>query len=505
MPAYLCLSITFHHEMFHGRRDGGEPEWPPSPLRLFQSLVAASAAAMRAGGITDDPTAALTWLERLDGPCIVAPPHQVGSPIRVAVPNNDLDVIAAAWAKGQESKKQPSELKTLKTVRPTHIHGRMVHYVYPLAAATPGCAEMLCAVARNVTHVGWGVDMVAGHGRILGQDEVDDLQRQPGNEVWRPCADPTASTLRVPIAGSLEALDRRHGAFLGRLGNDGYRPVPPLTTFGVRGYRRSTDTTARPFAAFEIWKPIRELADLPASGTKARPFDPVRSAVVVAAMVRAATARAAGADNWPEERIATYVHGHASGGDGPARGPEADQRLAFLPLPSITHLKVDAIRRVLVVAPPGNESEAAWLREALAGQQLINEQRQQPAATLSTLSAGDRNLRPYLDPAEVWSTVTPVVMPGRFINGAGRIMRLLRGAFAQAGWPEELFRRAEFEWRDVGFRAGVDVARRFAVPQELNHLAKLHIRVRWPVPVRGPLAIGSGRYRGLGVFASEGG
>ena len=37
---------------------------------------------------------------------------------------------------------------------------------------------------------------------------------------------------------------------------------------------------------FEIWKPISELASLTAGRSKFRPFDPVRSATVVAAMLR---------------------------------------------------------------------------------------------------------------------------------------------------------------------------------------------------------------------------
>ena len=47
MPAHLCLSVTFLDGEFHGRRDGGESEWPPSPLRLFQALVATAAARWR--------------------------------------------------------------------------------------------------------------------------------------------------------------------------------------------------------------------------------------------------------------------------------------------------------------------------------------------------------------------------------------------------------------------------------------------------------------------------
>ena len=44
MPDYLCISIRFLGGAFHGRADHGEPEWPPSPLRLYQAIVAASAA-----------------------------------------------------------------------------------------------------------------------------------------------------------------------------------------------------------------------------------------------------------------------------------------------------------------------------------------------------------------------------------------------------------------------------------------------------------------------------
>jgi hypothetical protein len=34
MPSHFCLSIRFLDMAFHGRRDGNQPEWPPSPLRL---------------------------------------------------------------------------------------------------------------------------------------------------------------------------------------------------------------------------------------------------------------------------------------------------------------------------------------------------------------------------------------------------------------------------------------------------------------------------------------
>jgi D-alanine transaminase len=48
MPSFFGLSIRFLAPVFHGRADGEQREWPPSPLRLFQALVAAAAALKRA-------------------------------------------------------------------------------------------------------------------------------------------------------------------------------------------------------------------------------------------------------------------------------------------------------------------------------------------------------------------------------------------------------------------------------------------------------------------------
>jgi CRISPR-associated protein Csb2 len=39
MTYYLCISVSFLDSLFHGKADGDEPEWPPSPLRIFQALL----------------------------------------------------------------------------------------------------------------------------------------------------------------------------------------------------------------------------------------------------------------------------------------------------------------------------------------------------------------------------------------------------------------------------------------------------------------------------------
>ena len=243
MPAF-CVSITFLDPVpaFHGRGDADKPEWPPSPLRMFQALVAAAASRWRGQQFKDHARPALAWLQKQSPPLIVAPAHHVGVPVRIAVPNNDLDVVATAWAKRQEPKKQPSELKTMKTVRPTRLllpHPQPecghVHYVFHLTDAGCPHLDVLAAAARSITHLGWGMDMVAGNASIISEEEAADL---PGDR-WRPMEDASAYGYRVPTKETLDDLLTKHEAFLNRLGQDGFNPVQPLTAYLVVGYRRA--------------------------------------------------------------------------------------------------------------------------------------------------------------------------------------------------------------------------------------------------------------------------
>lgn len=159
----------------------------------------------------------------------------------------------------------------------------------------------------------------------------------------------------------------------------------------------------------------------------------------------------------------------------------------------------------------------------ISGAELINHHG--AAALLTILPGSDRVLQQYVDEAKTWSTVTPVILPGyddpdhlrRKLKGGrdaetqkrylarldARMAELLRKAFRQAGFSSELLDHAEtqLDWRPVGFRAGVDSASRYLPPENLNHAPRIHVRIRFPIPVRGPIVIGSGRFRGFGLFA----
>jgi CRISPR-associated protein Csb2 len=509
MPSYFCLSVTFPDPAFHGKGDGREPEWPPSPLRVFQALVAAAAGRWGEGKRLDYARAALQWLEEQPPPEITAPPGRVARGYRLSVPNNAMDLVGRAWSDGNyfgAGDASPATHRAMKPVRPTHLHGGdSVHYLWELSDdAAEGWKrhkDTLFAAARSIVALGWGIDMVAGYGRVITQQEAGAL---PG-ERWRPTTDASPTRLRVPAVGTLEALGRRHEAFLGRLDGSGLAPVPQLTAFAVVSYRRPADPASRPFVAFELRTPDFE---------RFQPFAPTRHACAVAGMVRNALADLAEQMRpfgWTQSEINTFVHGHTPDGERPARGPEADRRFAYLPLPSLERrggggVVVTAIRRVLIVCPPGDEGKVAWAK-VLSGRELTPLDNTPPAALRlidkpAAALCADPNLGPYVGHGAVWSTVTPVVLPGFDDGNAEKAERLLRKAFVQAGMPPELVQTACLEWRRVGFRAGVDLATRYRRPEPCQ-LPRYHVRVRWPASIRGPLFVGAARYRSLGIFAVE--
>jgi len=489
MQSYLCLTVRFLQPYYHGRTDNSEPEWPPSPLRVFQAFVSAAATRWREAQFRDYAAPSLYWLERQNAPSVVAPVGEpAGMKYRLYVPDNTGDKAAVSWSRGDTTK---IIKRTEKDVRPTHLrNGASVHYLFPLAGDSCPHFDILVAAARSITHLGWGVDMVAGNASIISEEEEAKL---PG-ERWRSTEDTSTDGYRVPIEGTLDALMEKHAAFLDRIGPEGFNPVPPLSVFRVIGYLRTTEPAQRPFAAFSILKPD-------ASGL--RSFDTTRRTRDVAGMVRHAVADTALRHGWSNEQINVFVHGKTPDGERPASGEKSPDRFLYLPLPTINHAlgRVESIRRVLIAAPAHCREQIAWVRRALAGEEL-KIGNGATAALVTILAGSDWVLRQYVGEATTWSTVTPVILPrheGYEPDQAGKSLRM---AFEQAGYESELISQTELEWRGVGFRAGVDLASRYLPPDNLSHKPRYHVRVRFPHAIRGPLVVGSGRFRGFGLFAA---
>lgn len=494
----LCITIRFLQLYSHARGDGGEPEWPPSPLRLFQALCAAAAARWNERQRLDYAVPALEWIESQPSPIVVAG-DGIPSDVKCLfyVPDNTADLLVPAWKKGEIDK---GPKRTEKIVCPTHLLGDAVHYLYPLPPE--GCMheEVLKAAARSVTHLGWGIDMVAADARVITQAEADKL---PGHR-WRVVAS-GGVPLRVPKPGTLADLMRKHQDFLGRVSSDGFRPVPPLSCFDVVRYHSPTaaigPSPKRPFVAFQILKP-----DLDGY----RVFDAPRRCSDVARWVRHAAGQVC--QGWRfQEAVAAFVLGH-DGPDQPIKGPAADRRFMYLPLPSIERRgergnHVGAIRRVLIAAPPGCADQIDWVRKRLAGFELVEREGGAVRGILNLLAKSDWVLKQYTEPAAAWATVTPVVLPGHDDRNVAKARALLLKAFHQTGLAPELLHHPEFDFdfRKVGFLPGVDHADRYVLPEHPKVKGpRYHVWVRFPHAIPGPLAVGAIRYRGMGLFARHG-
>ncbi|MCC7409725.1 MAG: type I-U CRISPR-associated protein Cas5/Cas6 [Phycisphaeraceae bacterium] len=517
MKPLLCISFRFIQPfpVFHGRCDGDEPEWPPSPMRAFQALLSAACLRTRGKPLPPEVRSALHVLEVLR-PAIVAP-RAILSAIgrRAYVPHNQNDLVFTALQRGMEQsseayRKLNGSVRTEKNFRPHRIETPVeelptIHYLYPLDATNADPKELLIAIrpsVRSIHCLGWGIDQVVADAAL-----ADSPSKQPTGESWTPtpCG---GRRLRVHRSGSLDALVARYDKFLSRLVKGEWTPVPPLTTFDVVSYHRDTDPLPRPFAAFSLLKP---------DGEGFQPFDSVRYATVVAGMVRHALARAAQEQqpfNWGEEDITSIIHGHNPKG-GPARLAADAKRFAYLPLPSIEKRSAEGpprhvgmIRRVIVAGEPGMGPEIDWVQRALSGAVLIDEQTGEIKAMLISIPASDPNVRRYIGPSSVWTTVTPVILPGFDDHRADKIERLIRKSLLHAGLPPEVVKPTELDWRGVGYMPGLDLASRYRRPRNASEAPVRHVKIRFvdpdgePLSLQGPLSLGSGRYRGLGLFAA---
>ncbi len=534
MPDHLCLSVRFLDGAFHGRADQGEPEWPPSPLRLFQALVAASAARWNERRVISHAAPALRWLESLPPPHIVAPAtvQEAATGYRLYVPDNVGDIVGSAWSRGRDA--SIADYRTEKMVRPTRIADdeAALHYLWPLSDAAAGFEqhrETLFTAARSITHLGWGVDLVVAEASILTKAEAAQLFGRR----WSPADEDASTALRVPRTGTLDELSRRHHAFLNRIQADGFAPVPPLATFALASYRSDSETPRAPHAIFALRQPDD-------SGYRA--FDPVRRGLHVAGMLRhtASQPGLARSLGWSESEVARLVLGH-----GEARGekhtPVVGPRFALVPLPSIEWRgaerkhSVGSIRRVLVTAlgAADRESFSRFVRQ-LNGQELVDAKTKETAALLVRQPGLDSVAQRYLAESSTWASVTPVILPGyddprklrkrlSATNAAAltaeeknelvrkldaRVDHLLRKAIIQAGIPEPLARHADLEWRSTGFWPGAELVSRYSVPDQHRRFRRLHVRITWrtpegqPLKVAGPICLGGGKHTGLGLFAA---
>ena len=233
MSRFLCISVTFLDPFFHGQGDGDNPEWPPSPMRLFQAILAGSRTGARQlrWSVDDQVTLrdAFLWLERRPPPEIITPEASPAPAYTLFVPNNDSD-----------TKPNRQERLTSKVARPHRlVQGgeaggpQTLHYLWGISEEDRDIshrhAETLIYESRHLMALGWGIDQVVGRGTIITSAEASKL---PG-ERWQPWRDNLSggNKLRVPILGSLDDLEAVYESFCRQLDGGMYNPPQPLERF----------------------------------------------------------------------------------------------------------------------------------------------------------------------------------------------------------------------------------------------------------------------------------
>jgi CRISPR-associated protein Csb2 len=480
LSRYLHISVRWLDGRYHGLsgRDG-PPEWPPSPYRLFQAMVAGAARA----GLLASVAESLRWLESLKPPIIITPTAAAGQIVRRFVPNNDAD-----------KKPERQTRLTNKIYRPTLFSGdAAVHYIWGCEEGSGPIAAGIVSAAQRLAALGWGIDMAFADAQLA---DGDGLMRISGTR-WLPrpgSRNGPAPLLRIPAKGTLDELIKLHEAATGRfVGKRSMRAVPKPMVYEPVAYSNGGHPLGRPHALFLLALPSGE------------PFRyPQAKLIHIAGMLRHAAIQAMGEYpppeiQSPEDWVSRVIAGHRHGDD-------EHRQFSYLPLPSIGHEQADCeVRRVMVIAPFGEDAALAHLAGQLDGRTLQPEGGG-PAPMLRRIG-GDGVTQFYTKSATRWATVTPAVLPGHDDGKPTKTRRLIEKALRQCGVDEP----CDFTWgaapniknsisayeRD---RAGRHTG--YFRPGHLAGLTAVHVVINFSGSLTGPIAIGAGRHCGLGVMAA---
>jgi CRISPR-associated protein Csb2 len=467
----LVVDVRFLDDRYHGM-----PEWPPSPGRLFQALVAAAA---EGGGRPAAADAALRWLEALPPPVIVAPAADRGRGYTAYVPNNDTDAEADPT--------RPERFKKIeKPVRALLLpEGAVVSYLWDGIGAVP---EGLAGLVHRLCQLGRGVDPAFAELRLCEAPAVEAEAARRGAMIRRPSGT-GAGGMDCPMPGTLKTLDARFAAFRNRLRMRG------------RGREARAEFTNPPrarFARIVYDAPPRILLfDLRDAGGRFHAVDPARAGLLIPAWLADAAARLGPAFAALAER---FVIGR---GAGPG---DLDRRVRAFPVPTVRGVGDRWIRRLAVLIPatcPLPPADLAW---AFAGSEAFAAQWGRP------VPADDRSmLERYTAAARLWQSETAVVLPA----GRRRLGPQDRKTGSERAAEEAAARAAAATAvRHAGVTAriaAVEVRREpFALhgtpagdflgdPRFPKH-ARWHVAVQFTAPVDGPLLLGDGRFAGLGLM-----
>jgi len=494
----LVLYVRLHDGRYHGKGD-----WPPSPARLFQALVAGAGLG---GPIADSERAALAWLEKQGAPIIAAPrAKQSRRGVRFYMPNNDSDSIGGDPAR-------MAKIRTATKVFQPYFFDQSVPFLYAWsmgqAPEDQANARVICSLAEKLYQLGRGIDMAWAWGELLDDGDLGDRLANCPGQVFRPAPGGSGARLASPGEGSLKSLERRYQVFTNR-----FRYIQESNSVKVE-FRQAPQPRFRTVAYNSPpSRQVYELRDPTADGSFA-PW-PLERAYALVLRLRDGAVERLKRQRAEIERVLV--------GRKPDSSNECplEDRVRIFPLPSIGQVHADCqIRRVLVEVPatcPLRPQDIHW---AFSGLDILD---QETGEILATLIAADEEamLRHYGigEPARhVWRTVTPAALPesarrrridparmreeakggaeraGELARATSAVYQALRHAGVQAKPHAIRLQREPFEANGARVEA-------FASGSRFSSHRLWHVEIGFDEPVQGPLAIGDGRFCGLGFMA----
>jgi CRISPR-associated protein Csb2 len=502
MPHGLLVSIHFHDGRYHGH-----PEWPPSPARLFQALIAGAA---KGNALSAEDRDALAWLEQLTPPIISAPAVRRGRGFKNYVPNNDLDAVGGDPGR-------VSEIRAPKLVRPLLFDAREpLLYAWRFDGGETH-ARRICAMAGLLYQLGRGIDMAWARGEIVEEREVEPRIAENRGAVYRPSSHGDGMLLSCPFEGSLESLELRFAQTRARLalagGKEALFSQPPQPRFAAVPYDSPPDRRLFDFRKemdFAPW-PLTRVVTL---------VETIRDRA--AERLKEALPESVGL-------IDRILIGRGA--------EEADKsaRVRIVPLPSIgSPYVVPSIRRVLTEIPANCPLPADDLAWAFSGLDVVDPETGEVKGNL--VSADDRGMLKHYgidvrNGHQLWRTVTPAALPSsaarrridpvrlsheltiarkqtspNLTEAKGSEERLREEQHAGACVVQAL-RHAGIVTRPESIRVQREPFQRngaraesFASGLRFIKERLWHLEVVFAEPVQGPLLIGDGRYLGLGVM-----
>jgi CRISPR-associated protein Csb2 len=474
MPDYLDLTVRFLMDRYHGG------DWPPSPARLFQALVAGAKTGPAAAQWEDRHQSALEWLERQEYPEIFARASAEGCAYTLYVPNNSLDANRKSTSTSKPV--HPRILKDHEVGQPDLLYRWQLNYTPEIRRHAEGLDEL----ASRLRALGWGIDFAAAC--------VNSVSNPAALALLERFVPDTSGDIPLPTPrpGLLQHLNDCHRAFKTRITSKGVNPNTRPSEFGEARYRNTAAAPGRRFVAFDL----KQLEDA------AFAIFPWHQIQIVAAMLRHAAKEAMAEEEMDSAWIDSYICGHTEAQD-------LGHRLSYVPLPSIGHQHADGgIRRVMIVEPPSptpTDREALDLLTIKLSGRILTDHGSTERALLSPPENTGAVLPFYKCESAIWESVTPVCLHG-FNTSRGDISlaktnRLLCQAFEAAGFSASNI--ASMTFQPAPYWGGCAAAGRIRVPDHLSKWPKLHVRVEFHRPVRGPVLAGIGRHYGIGLFAAR--